>query len=184
MRALVVYESMYGNTHTVADAIGRGLTAAGAEALVVPVRAATPDRIAEAELLVVGGPTHAHGLSRPTTRRSAVDDAAKPGRSLAVEPDAGGDGLREWFDALPELGAMPVAAFDTRVHLAPALTGRASKGISKRLRRHGGTEVVPPESFLVDKANALDPGEAERAAAWAGTVQQAVAGTSVRSGPG
>ena len=58
------------------------------------------------------------------------------------------------------------AAFDTRIDAPAALTGRASKGIAKRLRRCGFSLVVEPESFLVDKHNRLVDGEEERARAW------------------
>ena len=53
------------------------------------------------------------------------------------------------------------------VDMIPALTGRASRGIAKVLRRHGFDLVVPPESFLVTKATHLEPGEDEHARAWA-----------------
>ena len=168
MRAIVVYESMYGNTHTIAEAIGTGLgrvtdVVDGVE--VLSVHDATAERLAGADLLVVGGPTHAHGMSRATTRDSAIADATKPEPPLDVDPDAEGEGLREWFDGLGDLG-MRAAAFDTRVDLAAALTGRASKGIAKRLRRHGCELVVEPESFLVTKDTHLEPHEVDHATAW------------------
>jgi Flavodoxin len=164
MRAVVVYESMYGNTHAVAEAIGAGLATA-MDVQVVSVHEATNAVIGGADLLVVGGPTHAHGLSREATRKGAIDDAAKPDKHLELDPDAEGDGLREWFDGIGELG-MPAAAFDTRVDMARALTGRASKGIAKRLRHHACALVAEPESFLVTKETHLEPHETERATEW------------------
>jgi hypothetical protein len=164
MKALIVYESMYGNTHLVADAIADGLRPV-AEVEVVPVEAATRVRVAEVDLLVVGGPTHVHGLSRASTRKAAVEAAEKPGSDLDVDPDAEGPGLRDWFDNRPELSG-PAAAFDTRLDASPVLTGRASKGIARRLRRGGATIVVPPESFLVTKTNELVADEADHARAW------------------
>jgi hypothetical protein len=82
---------------------------------------------ADADLVVVGGPTHARGMSRASTRKAAVEAAKKPAGGLKVEPDALGPGLREWFDSL---GGYPVkaATFDTRMHGPAALNGRASKG--------------------------------------------------------
>ena len=80
MRAVVVYESMYGNTHLVADAIGAGLSTA-LNVSVVPVSQAV---LADASLVVVGGPTHVHGMSRAATRKAAVQDGAP-----AREPAAG-----------------------------------------------------------------------------------------------
>src|SRR5512140_2757465 len=94
MRAVVVYESMYGNTHLIADAIGAGLESAF-DVRIVPVSHAGPEVIADADLVVVGGPTHAHGMSRASTRKAAVQAADKPVGGLTVEPDALGPGLRE-----------------------------------------------------------------------------------------
>jgi flavodoxin len=173
MRALVIYESMYGNTHHVADAIGKGIERAG-QVRVVPVGEATADALVSADLIVVGGPTHAHGMTREATRESAVADARKPGSDLTLDPDAEGEGLRDWFDALPAM-AGAAAAFDTRIDMPPALTGRASKGISKRLRRHGLTEIVEPESFFVSKDSVLGPEEETRAREWGEKVAAAMA---------
>ena len=61
MRALVVYESMYGNTHVIASNIEDGLRATH-EVTLVPVTAATAELVSHADLLVVGAPTHMHGL--------------------------------------------------------------------------------------------------------------------------
>ena len=164
VRAVVVYESMYGNTHHVADAIGAGLGTAF-DVRVVPVSLAGPEVLAEADLVVVGGPTHAHGMSRAATRKAAVEAADKPAGGLKVEPGALGPGLREWLEAL---GQYPVkaAAFDTKMHGPAALTGRASKGADRLLRAHGFDVVAEPESFLVTRQDRLDPEETSRARDW------------------
>ncbi|BFU44939.1 flavodoxin family protein [Krasilnikovia sp. MM14-A1004] len=164
MHAVVVYESMYGNTHVVADAIGAGLSEAY-QVDVVGVDRADAGLLEDADLLVVGGPTHVHGMSRASTRKAAVEQAREPGSELTLDPDAEGPGLREWFDALPSLRAR-AAAFDTRVNLPPVVTGRAAKGIGRRLRRHGLRVVAQPESFLVTKQGALEPDEVTRARQW------------------
>lgn len=170
MRAVVVYESMYGNTHRVADAIGRGL-ARRADVTVVPVAGAGPELVRGVDLLVVGGPTHVRGMTRPSTRKAAVEQAEPAG---AIDPAASGPGVREWLEQAGSLG-MAAAAFDTRADIAPAaITGRASKVIAKQLRRHDCRQVVEPESFLVDKANRLEPGEEERAEAWGAQVAASV----------
>jgi hypothetical protein len=164
MRAVVVYESMYGNTHLIADAIGAGLGTAF-DVRVVAVSQAAADVIAGADLVVVGGPTHAHGMSRASTRKAAVQAADKPVGGLMVEPDALGPGLRGWFGSL---GRYPVkaAAFDTRIHGPAALTGRAAKGVTRLLREHGFDVVAEPESFLVTKQDRLEPHEQDRARDW------------------
>ena len=164
MRAVVVYESMYGNTHLVADAIGAGLGAAF-DVSVVPVSHADHAVLAGADLVVVGGPTHAHGMSRAATRKAAVEAASKPVSPLELEPDPLGPGLRDWFGSL---GRYPVkaAAFDTRMRGPAALTGRASKGVARLLRAHGFEVVAEPESFLVTKQDRLEPQETTRAREW------------------
>jgi len=163
MRAVVVYESMFGNTHQVAEHIADGLRGSY-DVEVLSVGEAIGTILHDVELLVVGGPTHVHGMSRPTSRHSASEQAAGDDE-LDLEPDADGPGLREWFDALPRGGGR-AAAFDTRVDAAAMVTGRASKGIAKRLRRHGFDLDDDPQSFLVDKENRLVDGEIERASAW------------------
>jgi Flavodoxin len=165
MRTLIVYESMYGRTHTVADAIAKGL-GPDAEVKVVPVGEASDELVSWADLLVVGGPTHVHGMTRATTRRSAQDAAAKPDSVLELDPAADGPGLREWFQTLGQREGMRAAAFDTRISGPAFLSGRASAGIASSLRRHGCTIVIESESFLVDRQTNLLTGEAERAEHW------------------
>ena len=99
MRALVVYESMYGNTHVIASNIADGLRATH-EVTLVPVAAATADLVAAADLLVVGGPTHMHGLSTSSSRQLAVKTAAKSASGPTLDPDAAGPGLRGWLGGL------------------------------------------------------------------------------------
>ena len=164
MRAVVVYESMYGNTHLVAEAIADGLRS-GADATVLAVHDADAAALTDVDLVVVGGPTHVHGMSRASTRKSAVETAEKPRATLEVEPDAEGDGLREWFDSMASLPRL-AGAFDTRMHGPAVVTGRASKGIAKRLRAHGSELLVEPQSFLVTKENHLDEDELQHARRW------------------
>jgi hypothetical protein len=142
----------------------------------VPVAAATADLIAEANLLVVGAPTHMHGLSTASSRQLARK-AAKPESGLTLDPDAGGPALRDWLSGLAG-GHVLAAAFDTRLVGVPALTGRASRGISRLLRRHGYRLVAPPESFVVTKLNTLLDGESSRARRW-GEALAAAAGLAV-----
>ena len=174
MKAVVVYESMYGNTHLIADAIANGLRTRNDDVVVAPVGEATNKLLADADLVVVGGPTHVHGLSRDKTRTAAVDAARKEDSELELDPDAEGAGLRDWFDTLRELPSN-AAAFDTRLDAPAVLTGRASKGIAKRLRAHGSTLVVEPMSFLVTKESHLVDDEATHARDWGTRVRAALA---------
>jgi hypothetical protein len=177
MKAVVVYESMYGNTHLVAEAIAEGLRTTSDDVVVVPVGEATPQVLDDADLVVVGGPTHVHGLSRDSSRKAAVDAARKEGSGLELDPDAEGPALRDWFDTLSELRTN-AATFDTRLKAPAAITGRASKGIAKRLRAHGATLVVEPVSFLVTKENHLVDDEATHARDWGAAGGTALAGAT------
>ncbi len=164
MRALIVYESMFGNTRQIAEAIRDGL-APEVDVLVVGV-AGAPTSFDDFDLLVVGGPTHSRGMSWPSTRRSTPLRVAKPESGLLVEPGANsGPGVREWLESMGDAHGM-AAAFDTRIGGRLLFTGRASQGITRRLAGHGLSVVCPPESFLVDKASHLLPGELERARTW------------------
>ena len=164
MRALVVYESMYGNTHIIAESIAYGLRATH-EVTLVPVADATGQLIAGADLLVAGGPTHMHGLSSATSRRMAAQAAAKAGSGLQLDPEAGGPGIRDWLKDIGDRHAH-AAAFDTRIDGAPVFTGRASRRIYRLLKRHGYHLIAAPESFLVGQQNTLLDGEASRARVW------------------
>ena len=178
MRALVVYESMYGNTHIIADAIGDGLRESF-ETDVLSIHDANSDAVNRAALLVVGGPTHAHGMSRAGTRQTAAEALAKPDNDLTLDADVAGDGVREWLDSLePFVGRS--AAFDTRVNMSAMLSGRASKGIAKQLRRLGCEILVEPESFFVTKDTHLEQTEAVRARAWGRVLAVKIAGIEPR----
>jgi hypothetical protein len=164
MRVVVVYESSYGNTHLIADAIGDGIPA-GHQVDVVPVSGASQELVDGADLLVVGGPTHVHGMSRVRTREAAVEATHEPASELTLDPDAEGPGLREWFESVGP-AKTKAAAFDTRVDAPALITGRASTGISRQLRRHGFREIAEPMSFLVTKDNHLVAGQQASARQW------------------
>jgi flavodoxin len=161
MHALVVYESVYGNTRAIAEAIAEGLGGAP----VVPVSRADAEQL-QPELLVVGGPTHMHGIASTRSRQMAVE-AAHEDAGTHVEPDAAAEpGLRAVLRDLPSVSGSRAAAFDTRLDKAPWFTGLASRGIERRLRHHG-YDVIATESFLVEESEGpLEDGELERARAW------------------
>ena len=159
MQTLVVFESMFGNTAAIARAVGSGL-ATKLETEVYEVGVA-PRVLAEStELLVVGGPTHAFGMSRIGTRETAARQA---GDRLVSQ----GIGVREWLDAFqfPRWGVAG-AAFDTRID-RPRFPGAAANAISRRLRRAGISPVLSAESFYVSATDGpLLEGELERARQW------------------
>jgi len=160
MRAVVVYESMYGNTRAVAEAIGEGLRRAW-DVTVAPVGRAGPEVLDGAALIVVGGPTHVHGMTRPRSRAMAAEVSRRPESTLHLEEGADGPGVREWLASLGHVNVL-AAAFDTRATGPAVFTGRASKHISLELGRHGAHLVRRPESFLVS-GDKLAAGEEARA---------------------
>lgn len=167
MRVAIVYESMYGNTRRVAEAVGAGVRRADADAEVqlVPVHEAAqiaPDGV---DLLVLGAPTHAWGLPRTNTRHGAAEASQRGHGEPPLEPFAESPGVREWLEAVPPM-QVAAATFDTRRDAPAALTGRAAKVIGKRLRAKGARLVAAPESFLVTKDNHLVSGELDRAHTW------------------
>lgn len=164
MRTLVVYESMYGNTRAIAEAIGESLTTEGHDVTVA--RVADAPQAPDCDLLIVGGPTHMHGLTTSASRRMALKAAQEDDHPS--EPGADAEhGLRHWLRELPQRDGASAAAFDTRGDAKAALTGSAARGIARRLRRHGYA-VVGAESYLVeDSEGPLEAGETERARAWA-----------------
>jgi hypothetical protein len=168
MRALVVYESMYGNTREIASNIADGLRA-DFDVTLVSVAEATPELVAAVDLVVVGAPTHMHGLSSIVTQQMAARAAAKNGSGLRMDPDADGPGLPEWLKGLCRRDGL-AAAFDTRINSIPVITGRACRAIGRLLKRRGYRLVASPESFLVSWETTLVDGEAARARRWGMTV--------------
>lgn len=161
MRALVVYESLFGNTEAIARAVAQGLRDRF-DVELCPVAAAAGRTAPGVDLLVVGGPTHAFGLSRPATRRDGAERAT-------VAPDVDLDlGVREWLDAaLPVTGSPVAAAFGTKAAHPRLLPGSAAHGIAKRLRHLGYRLTGSPEDFAVEGVEGpLTTGELARAVAW------------------
>jgi hypothetical protein len=169
MRTLVVYESMFGNTQAIAKAIADGLSGGGPVEL-VEVGAAPTRLDDDIALLIVGGPTHAFGMSRPATRQDATKQARE-------QPVSSGIGLREWLAALRGAAGVAAATFDTRIS-RPRLPGSAARAAAKRLRRHGCRIVAPAASFYVDGTlGPLLDGELTRARRWGERLASAVLAT-------
>jgi Flavodoxin domain len=170
MDVVVVYETHYGQTREIATAIGDGAREAGAEVMVVGVEEATARQVDGADLLVVGGPTHVLGMSRPWSRGKAHPQEIGTGGEID-------DGVREWLVDLPATGTgRRAAAFDTR--LPSALAGGAAHGVARALRRHGFEVVADPEGFVVEEAEGpLREGERHRARDWGAALARKVAAT-------
>jgi Flavodoxin len=157
MKALVVYESMFGNTKLIAEAIAGGLSR---HFDVEFVEVGENPTLEDAELLVIGGPTHAFGMTRPNTRKSAADQTEEDLVSRGV-------GIREWIDSLSApTKPMSAAAFDTKID-KPRFPGSAAAAAQKRLRKLGFHLPMVHGNFYVDGTTGpLIAGEYERAHIW------------------
>lgn len=156
MKALVVYESLWGNTAAVARAIAEGL---GPDAQALSTAEATPEVVADADLVVAGGPVFAFHLS---TDRSRGNIAAHPDFG-APTPDLSHPSLSAWLEALAP-GSGTCAAFDTRVR---GPFGKGAPTVAEGLQAKGYQLIAPPEGFVVaGKYGPLRDGELVRAQRW------------------
>lgn len=150
MLTVVVYDSEFGNTEKIAEAIGRGAGSLGVVRVMDTVEAAQT-LTERPDLLLVGGPTQKR---KPTPA------------------------LRDFVNALPAaLLGVPVASFDTRYRGSTLLMGSAAAEAAKRLRKSGPL-VAPPESFFIQRGGplehqGLEAGELERAEGWGRAVSAA-----------
>lgn len=158
MKAMVIYDSLHGNTEKIARAIGDGLSgalAAPGSVDVVAVGDVQPEQLAGLDLLLVGGPTHGSRPSPP---------------------------MHEFLNRIPAggLAGVKIAAFDTRTDMDKLegttrffgkifdRFGYAAPKISSSLEKKGGQEIKPAEGFFVkDTEGPLFDGELERAEDWA-----------------
>jgi len=148
MKALIIYDSVYGNTEKIARAIAEAITPFG-EVKVLRAGEANPSELASTDLLIVGSPTQG---GRPTP---AIQDLLNKVTKLSLQ-------------------GINVVAFDTRIPTKlVGVFGYAAGRIADNLKRKGGTLILSPEGFFV-KGNEgpLKEGELERAAGWAKGILQ------------
>ena len=150
MHIVIVYESMFGNTRHIAESIADGARELH-QTNVFHVGSVDPQAVEDADLLVIGAPTHAWSLSRPATRQSAASRPPSP-RAVCVwkaPPPAPGSGSG-WTagQSCPRGGV-----FDTRLHTSALLSGRAGRAVVGELRKRRVQLVADAESFLVDRKN-------------------------------
>ncbi len=157
MKAMVIYDSVFGNTEQVAREIGNSLDFQE-NVEILRASSAKPDQLTGLELLFVGSPTRGF---RPT------------------------EGITNFLKRIPAdgLNGIKVAAFDTRISIndikSPILRflvkvgGYAAKPIADRLQKKGGDLIVPPEGFFVNGTEGpMKEGELERAAEWTKQIDQ------------
>jgi flavodoxin len=146
MNILVVYFSKFGNTQKIAQTVAEELEAAGVVRIVSSDRLAASD-LDDVDLVVMGSPTHRMNL-----------------------PEA----VRSVFEKLPKrsLRGARVAAFDTSYQMSAFLARfTAAKKLARQLRKLGGKQIVPPETFhVMGREGPLYEGELNRAKEWVATL--------------
>jgi flavodoxin len=153
-KALVIYDSFFGNTERIAQSIGNAL-GRPEDVGILRVVDVKPEHLAGLKLLIVGSPTRAFSPS-PAIKRFLK----------RIQKDG--------------LKGVKVAAFDTRVtdeeidsavfilRIFVNIFGYAAKPIADRLMKKGGQLIAPPEGFFVQGMEGpLKEGELERASDWA-----------------
>ena len=142
MRALVIYDSIYGNTEKIAQAIASVLGERAAVDL-AKVGQDEPVDWSGFELVVMGGPIHRVNLSAA---------------------------MKALLKEIPKraLRGASVAAFETCYRNPRWQRGAAARKLARKARKFGGRLVVPAESFfVVGREGPLEEGEEERARQWA-----------------
>jgi len=168
MKAIVVYESLWGNTATIARAIADGI---GPHAEALTTDAASPEAIAEVDLVVAGAPVLAFSLPSDQIRDSLAQSEA----DAPAPPDLAHPSMRSWLESMPR-GRGRAAAFETRIWWSPR---GATGDIEKRFERAGYRRVGKAQKFVVTgKYGPLREGEVERARHWGEELARAVAATT------
>jgi hypothetical protein len=165
MKAVVVYESLWGNTAAIARAIAEGI---GPDAVALTTDAAPAESIGDADLVVAGAPVLGLSLPSDEIRESVARGAA----DAPAPPDLAHPSLRSWLESLPP-GHGRAAAFETRVWWSPR---GATGDIEQRLGSAGYRRVAKAHQFVVTgRYGPLRDGEVERARRWGQELAQAVA---------
>jgi len=156
MKAVVVYESMWGNTAAVARAVAEGL---GPGTPALSTSEATKEAIAGADLIVAGAPLMAFSLPTDSTRNNLGMHNTKAPRPA----DLSNPSMRAWLETVPQACGR-CAAFETRFRMSP---GSATKSILRGLKRAGYQPAEKGMPFII--AGTYGPmrdGELERAREW------------------
>ncbi|MFB0561348.1 MAG: flavodoxin family protein [Candidatus Lokiarchaeia archaeon] len=108
-KAIVIYDTIYGNTEKVAKALASGMSEQGVQVDSISVQKVDINRLKEYDLLAIGGPTHAFGISKPMK------------------------GFLKKLKNVEEVKGKKAFAFDTRIKFRFA--GSAAKKIEKELKK-------------------------------------------------
>ena len=159
MTALIVTESLFGNTLAVAEAIAAGVGSVRGRNQVRVVHASqAPAMLPEGlELLVVGAPTHTLSLPNAGTRAHAVANGAAGGATPT--------GVREWIAAVVIPPGLRIATFDTSIPSRVG-NGNAARAAAAVLRERGADTTIGPSFWVTGMEGPLADGELARATAW------------------
>lgn len=181
MDTVVVYESLWGNTAAIAQAIARGF---GNGAVALTTDKATPSVVARARLLIVGAPVHAMNLPTDASRTSAMSKVyGRPG----LHADVSHPSIRDWLETVPT-AERQFAAFETGIR-GPLGHG-AARAITSRLTALGHTPIDEPRTFTValvtgsaEPAALLIGGQEEKAVQWGEHLATVMAASRAKDSP-
>ncbi len=163
MKAVVVYESLWGNTASVADAIAEGI---GPDAVAMPAARASAHTIDGADLLVAGAPLL--GFDLPTDQ---IRESIRTTRGAGPAPDMSSGSMRHWVEMLAP-GTAAFTTFETRIWWSP---GSSAKKMARIFAAKGFRAAAPSEKFLVTgRYGPLKEGEVQRARAWGAALARLV----------
>ncbi len=169
MKAVVVYESHWGNTAAVARAIAAGI---GPETPVLTTDEATSEALTDVDLVVAGAPVIAFRLASDKMLGSMADQSGK----APSPPDLSHPSMRSWLGGLPR-GRGRSAAFETRVWWSPR---GATPDIERGLEGAGYPPVAKAHRFVVKGSyGPLREGEIERAREWGAELAKTVTAGAV-----
>jgi hypothetical protein len=164
VKAVVVYESLWGNTARIARAIADGI---GPDARAVNTSEAAVACAGGVDLLVTGAPLLGFDLPTDAMRASI---ASNPG-SAPTPPDVDHPSMRAWLEALGATDAA-CAAFETRIWWSP---GSAAEKMLGLLEAKGLRRIAKPAKFVVTgRYGPLKAGEEDRARAWGAELARAL----------
>jgi flavorubredoxin len=156
MNAVVVYESLWGNTAAVARAIAEGI---GGQARAMSTAEATEQVVVDADLIVCGAPLLGFNLPTDDIRKGIATNPGNP----PAPPDLSHPSMHSWLAGLANQHGVG-AAFETRIWWSP---GSATKPIENGLRAAGRQVDTRGERFVVaGKYGPLKDGELDRARTW------------------
>ncbi|MCW4020502.1 MAG: flavodoxin family protein [Candidatus Bathyarchaeota archaeon] len=134
-KAIVVYDTRFGNTEKIAKALAQGIAGQGTKVECLKVEEVKVSKLADYDLIAIGGPTHVLGVSQS---------------------------MKKFLGKLrnADIKGKKAFAFDTK--LKHRFAGSAAKGIEKRLRKLGLDIVKPHVSAMVaGKEGPLEDGMTE-----------------------